>query len=405
MVSGIQWHPSPSPSNMGADGWTAVEERMKKQEPVFPVSIIGGYVQRSPAEKPPFTLVDIKKAIPAHCFQRSVIKSFSYLVHDLVIAAGLFYFALVSIPAIPTGMPRYIAWLFYWAAQGSVLTGVWVIGHECGHHAFSDYLLLDNIVGFVLHSALLTPFFSWKYSHRRHHANTGSMENDEVYVAKKKSALPWYTPYVFGNPVGRLVYIVLQLTLAWPLYLAFNLSGQPYPRFTCHYDPYSPLYSDRERIPVLISDAGIVAVLLTLYKFTVSYGFWLVVRVYGMPVLIVSALFVLITYLHHTHLALPHYDSSEWDWLRGALATMDRDYGILNRVLHNVTDTHVLHHIFPNMPHYHAMEATKAMRPVLGEYYRRDSTPILKATFHEAKECIYVEQGDRKGIYWYSNKF
>jgi omega-6 fatty acid desaturase / acyl-lipid omega-6 desaturase (Delta-12 desaturase) len=388
---------------MVGNGWTEVKEK-KKQEPVFYAASNGGRVQRSPVDKPPFTLGDIKNAIPPHCFQRSVIKSFSYLIHDLVIAAGLLYLALVGIPAL-RGTLRYIAWPLYWAAQGSVLTGVWVIGHECGHHAFSDYLLLDNIVGFVLHSALLTPYFSWKYSHRRHHANTGSMENDEVYVAKKKSALPWYTPYVFGNPVGRLIYIALQMTLAWPLYLAFNLSGQPYSRFTCHYDPYSPLFEDKERIPVLFSDAGILAVLFALYKFTVSYGFWLVVRVYGVPVLIVSALFVLITYLHHTHLALPHYDSSEWDWLRGALATMDRDYGILNRVLHNVTNTHVLHHIFPNMPHYHAMEATKAMWPVLGEYYKFDSTPIIKATLREAKECVYVEQREPKGVYWYNNKF
>uniref|UniRef100_A0A0D9XIZ6 Fatty acid desaturase domain-containing protein n=1 Tax=Leersia perrieri TaxID=77586 RepID=A0A0D9XIZ6_9ORYZ len=361
-------------------------------------------VQRSPVEKPPFTLADIKKAIPPHCFNRSVIKSFSYLIHDLAIATVLLYFALVGIPTLPSIL-RFVAWPLYWAAQGSFLTGVWVIGHECGHHAFSDYLLLDNIVGLVLHSALLTPFFSWKYSHRRHHANTGSMENDEVYVAKKKSALPWYTPYVFGNPVGRLGYIVLQLTLAWPLYLGFNLSGQKYPRFTCHYDPYSPLFNDQERIQVLISDAGILGMFFALYKLTAAFGFWWVVRVYGVPVLIVSALFVLITYLHHTHLALPHYDSREWDWLRGALATMDRDYGILNYVLHNVTNTHVLHHIFPSMPHYHAMEATKAMRPVLGEYYRFDSTPIIKATLREARECIYVEPGKHNGVYWYNKKF
>ncbi|KAF0908521.1 hypothetical protein E2562_025881 [Oryza meyeriana var. granulata] len=230
-------------------------------------------MQRSPVDKPPFTLGDIKKAIPPHCFRPSVIKSFSYLVHDLAIAVGLL--------------------------------------HECGHHAFLDYMLLDNIVGLVLYSALLTPYFSWKYSHRRHHANTGTMENDEVYVAKKKSTLPWYTPYVLGNPVGRLVYIVLQLTLAWPLYLGFNLSGQPYPHFTSHYDPYSPLFSDQERIQVLISDAGILAMLFALYKLIATFGFWWVVRVYGVPLLILHALFLLITYLHHTHWALLHYDSSE----------------------------------------------------------------------------------------------
>ncbi|KAE8664430.1 Omega-6 fatty acid desaturase, endoplasmic reticulum [Hibiscus syriacus] len=116
----------------------------------------------------------------------------------------------------------------------------------------------------------------------------------------------------------------------------------------------------------------------------------------------------MITYLQHTHPALPHYDSSEWDWLRGALSTVDRDYGILNKVFHNITDTHIAHHLFSTMPHYHAMEATNAIKPILGEYYSFDGTPVYKALFREAKECVFVEpdQGEQssKGVYWFKNK-
>ncbi|KAF0908519.1 hypothetical protein E2562_025879 [Oryza meyeriana var. granulata] len=318
---------------MCTNGKTAAKERKKQELPRHAGS--SAAMQRSPVDKLPFTLGDIKKAIPPHCFRPSVIKSFSY-----------------------------------WSTTSPL--------------PWASCTLL---------------------CHRRHHANTGSMENDEVYVAKKKSALPWYTPYVFGNPVGRLVYIVLQLTLAWPLYLGFNLSGQPYPCFTSHYDPYNPLFSDQECIQVLILDAGILAMLFALYKLMAAFGFWWVVRLYGVPLLILNALFILITYLHHTHWALPQYDSSEWQWLRGSLSTIDHDYGILNHVLHNVTDTHVLHHLFPTMPHYHEMEATKAMRPILGEYYKLDPTSIVKATWREAKECMYVEPGNCNGIYWYNKKF
>jgi fatty acid desaturase len=122
------------------------------------------------------------------------------------------------------------------------------------------------------------------------------------------------------------------------------------------------------------------------------------------PLLVVNAWLVLIVYLHHAHQALPHYDSSEWDWLRGALATMDRDYGVLNYFFHHIADTHVL--LFSAMPHYHAMEATKAIRPLLGDYYKRDATPIAKALWRETRECVYVESmGDGKGVFWYTNKF
>lgn len=79
-----------------------------------------------------------------------------------------------------------------------------------------------------------------------------------------------------------------------------------------------------------------------------------IVQVYVVPYLWVNAWLVCITLLQHTHLALPHYTDAEWDWLRGALSTVDRSYGPLDTVFHHIADTHVAHHLFSTMPHYHA---------------------------------------------------
>ncbi|GJX92474.1 hypothetical protein Tco_0345800 [Tanacetum coccineum] len=46
------------------------------------------------------------------------------------------------------------------------------------------------------------------------------------------------------------------------------------------------------------------------------------------------------------------------------------------------------------MPHYHAMEATKAIKPILGEYYQFDGTSVFKAMYRETKECIYVDKDE-----------
>lgn len=362
-------------------------------------------LQRVPHTKPPFTLSQIKKAIPPHCFQRSLIRSFSSVVYDLSLAFLFYYIATSYFQILPYPL-SYFAWPIYWAFQGCILTGVWVIAHECGHHAFSDYQWLDDIVGLILHSSLMVPYFSWKISHRRHHSNTGSLDRDEVFVPKPKSKMKWYSKYL-NNPPGRAFTLLFTLTLGWPLYLAFNVSGRPYDRFACHYDPYGPIYSDRERLQIFISDTGIFATTFVLYRVAIAKGLAWLVCVYGMPLLVVNGFLVMITYLQHTHPALPHYDSSEWDWLRGALSTMDRDYGVLNKVFHNITDTHVAHHLFSTMPHYHAMEATKAIKPILGEYYQFDGTPVYKAMWREAKECIYVEPDEgasNKGVFWYQNK-
>lgn len=374
---------------------------------VNPTTTKRDVTERVPCAKPPFSLSQIKKAIPPHCFQRSVLRSFSYVVSDLTISSIFYYLATSYIPHLPSPL-SFFAWPLYWVLQGCVLTGVWVIAHECGHHAFSDYSWLDDTVGVILHSFLLVPYFSWKYSHRRHHSNTGSLERDEVFVPKPKSELSWYSKYL-NNPPGRFLTLVATLTLGWPLYLAFNVSGRKYDRFACHYDPYGPIYSDRERLQILISDIGVLTVTLALFRLMAARGIGWVICVYGMPLLIVNGFLVLITFLQHTHPALPHYDSLEWDWLRGALATVDRDYGVLNKVFHNITDTHVAHHLFSTMPHYHAMEATKAIKPILGEYYHIDRTPIYKAMWRETKECIYVEPDedarDGNGVFWYRSKF
>ncbi|CAL5047678.1 unnamed protein product [Urochloa decumbens] len=362
--------------------------------------------KRSLADKPPFTLADIKRAVPPHCFRRSALRSASYLLRDLAAVAALFHFALRVIPSLPAGV-RLAAWPLYWAAQGCALNSVWVLAHECGHHAFSEHALLDDAVGFALHTALLVPYFSWKHSHRRHHANSASLDRDEVFVPWRASELPWYAAVLHAAAPVRLAVLLLVLITGFPLYLCCNITGRPYPRLANHYDPYSPIFStSRERVQVVASDAGVLAFSLMLYRISEAAGFWAVARVYGAPLLVVNGWLVLVTFLHHTDPAVPRYDNAEWDWLRGALATVDRDYGaFLNNAFHDIADTHVVHHLFPSMPHYHAKEATRAIRPVLGESYQFDSTPILQAAWRAAKECLFVEPDRlRDGVYWYSSK-
>ncbi|CAM6106583.1 unnamed protein product [Calypogeia fissa] len=359
-------------------------------------------ITRVPTAKPPFSVGDLKKAIPPHCFKRSLLRSGSYLVTDLVIISALFY-AFTYIQNVGGAL----GWLLrgaYWIAQGCVATGLWVIAHECGHHAFSDYEWVDDLVGFIFHSCLLVPYFSWKYSHRRHHSNTASIERDEVFVPKaKESVKP--SKFLTQNRPGRILSIVVTLTMGWPSYLLFNVTGRKYDRPANHFNPNAPIFNSREKQFIFISDLGLLTFGYLLYRLGQAFGFLWLLNVYGIPLLIVNGFLVLITLLQHTHPSLPHYDVAEWDWLRGALSTVDRDYGFLNHVLHHITDTHVAHHIFSTMPHYHAQEVTKLLKPILGDYYHFDGTPVLKALWRETKECIYVEADpNKKGVYWYNNK-
>ena len=143
-----------------------------------------------------------------------------------------------------------------------------------------------------------------------------------------------------------------------------------------------------------------------LYKLASIKGFAWIAFVYGGPYLTLNALLMVVFILNHTHPLVPYYDSSEWDWLRGSLATIDRDFGIFNMVFHNATKTHVAHHLFPGIPHYHAEEATRAMKPILGEHYQYDDTPFYQSLWSTIRDCVYVEEdeGDQnKGLYWFND--
>eukprot|EP01041_Mallomonas_annulata_P011758 gene11758-24657_t len=177
-----------------------------------------------PLALPKFTLKTIKDAIPKHCFQRNLLISLSHLLSDLTIISCFFYFATwISHPTLPAWSP-YILWPIYWYAQGAVFTGVWVLAHECGHQAFSSSELANNIIGTILHSLLLVPYHSWRITHGRHHNNTGSCANDEVFAPNV--AYDHHESIFADSPLGHVWGIVVMLTVGWmPGYLVFNATG------------------------------------------------------------------------------------------------------------------------------------------------------------------------------------
>jgi len=63
--------------------------------------------------------------------------------------------------APPTILPNFYPKPLGGGAQGAVCTGIWVIAHECGHGAFSEYPAVNDGVGLVFHSLLLVPYYSW----------------------------------------------------------------------------------------------------------------------------------------------------------------------------------------------------------------------------------------------------
>lgn len=45
----------------------------------------------------------------------------------------------------------------------------------------------------------------------------------------------------------RTGWLAVQSLLGWPMYLLWNAGGREYSRFASHFDPFSPIFSHRER--------------------------------------------------------------------------------------------------------------------------------------------------------------
>mmetsp|Transcript_7991 Transcript_7991/g.11920 ORF Transcript_7991/g.11920 Transcript_7991/m.11920 type:complete len:429 (+) Transcript_7991:111-1397(+) len=354
-----------------------------------------------PLEPPKFTLKTIKDAIPRHCFERNLLTSFSHLFVDLVYIAAMFY-ASTYISMVPV-WARFILWPVYWYAQGSVMTGVWVIAHECGHQSFSDYEWVNNTVGSICHSLLLVPYHSWRITHGKHHNNTGSCENDEVFCPSTRS--DWANEMLRETPISQFVGIFLMLTVGWmPGYLIWNATGPAKYRGknANHFSPTAVFFSESDYWLIVQSDICFFSAVVLLAATIYHFGFVNVWCYYLVPYMVVNYHLVLITYLQHTDVYMPHFRNKEWNWLRGALCTVDRSFGrLLDRTFHHIVDTHVCHHLFSKMPFYHAEEATIHIKKVLGPYYMKDDTSIAHALYRSFSCCQYVE--DTGDIVFFKN--
>lgn len=63
----------------------------------------------------------------------------------------------------------------------------------------------------------------------------------------------------------------------------------------------------------------------------------------------------MLTYLQHTDPTIPYYRQSQWTFVRGALAAVDRPFlGWVGRVFfHNVSHNHVRR--YPSLPELHSL--------------------------------------------------
>lgn len=341
-----------------------------------------------------FSIKSLKDSIPAHCFQKNSIVSLYYLFRDIGVLALIF-----SLRHLFFTIP-YVGALLYWNLAGFYMWCLFVIGHDCGHGSFSDSFILNFICGTIAHTPLCVPYFGWAVSHKKHHQNHNHIERDHSWKPLTK------TEYKNFN-CWPLRFSPLLLWL-YPVYLIHEsnfggFSGN-------HFNPWSPLFKKNERFYASISSICVICFVGLIHY---SFNFWSIVKFYWIPYLIFIAWLDLVTFLQHTDTKVKYYRGEAWNYLSGALSTIDRSYGflidpfnlgygyLLDNAQHNIGNCHMIHHIFyTTIPHYKLSEATNAVLPILKENRVFDSTPIPLAFYKSLTECLFVD--DEKEICEYS---
>jgi len=352
------------------------------------------------------TMSKVLGAIPKHCFELDTWKSMKYAGMSTGITLGLGLLAHAFIPLKLAFLP---VWIAYALANGTAAFGFWLMGHEAGHGAFSNNKTLQDVVGFISHSLCLTPYFSWQRSHAVHHSNVNHINTGESHVPKITGSTPYTKAMRRMKNVApewvHGVWATFVVSIGWLFYLTLGASGGPEYGLTNHFWPYgkfeTKLFPKAWHNRMFLSGAGVLgtAGLLAAWAFAAG-SIWPVVAVYGGPYLVMISWLGIVTLLHHTDTDVPHLDDTEWNHVRGAFLTIDRPYyPIVDFLQHHIGSTHVLHHLNPKIPHYHAQEATEAIKEAFPDLYLYDPTPVHAALYRIACNCISVKKEGGKYIY------
>lgn len=158
-------------------------------------------------------------------------------------------------------------------------------------------------------------------------------------------------------PFFILFRIILQQLAGWPCYILTNItapsSSLQKPSSgaflgNSHFAPNGSLFLPQEFYAVCASDIGVLMAILVLSYLAQSFGTSQILLLYLQPYLWVNHWIVAITYLHHTHPKLPKFEPEAWSFVKGATATVDRDFGLIGRhIFHGIIEFHVVHHLFP----------------------------------------------------------
>ena len=302
----------------------------------------------------PKHLRDVIAGIPKSCYDNPTWKGLWYFFRDLSMYAAMVMLLLST--------DNFLYLVPLWVLSGLVVSALFVIGHDAGHHALFKRKWLCDWVGRIAMLPSLHIYSAWLLGHNRiHHGFTVHQKRDFVWhpcslaefenfstLKKLMHRLEW-------SFLGAGIYYLIEV---WWKHMIVLAAPAKWVR---------DIKRDRRFLM-----AGVLLGITTFFLFTLyfkgitgvgalGYTAWLTLKIIIIPWLLFNYSIGAIVYLHHINSELKWYEHKAWNKFKAQMeGTMIFRVSpkLLNFFLHHIM-IHVPHHVDARIPFYNLEKAAE----------------------------------------------
>jgi len=263
-------------------------------------------------------------------------------------------------PALLWEGPALVAvWIFY----GWVLVGLFALGHDCGHGAFSSRKWVNTLIGHLCMSPLGNSLVAWQITHDHHHRYTQLRGQEVDWSANLRTRADLRSPSRRHAPLVRLGY---RLPLGIFIWIGWNTLRRAV-------DVRSMTSGEWQawRTPLRRSNLSMFGSVVLIYGgLWMWVGFWDMLRYHGVPAAIAMLTGSFIITIQHANSQSLIYAARAWDPARSQMAsTFDVRFPRWVEYLWCNINIHVPHHVAPEIPWYHLPESARLLSAALPGCY------------------------------------
>eukprot|EP01116_Phalansterium_solitarium_P003442 TRINITY_DN14269_c1_g1_i1.p1 TRINITY_DN14269_c1_g1~~TRINITY_DN14269_c1_g1_i1.p1 ORF type:complete len:387 (-),score=97.16 TRINITY_DN14269_c1_g1_i1:265-1425(-) len=291
------------------------------------------------------TLAQVIQTLPKDVFTKNMRKAWQQVVITYSAVALSMYLIHLA--------PWYLLPLA-WVLSGTACTGLFVVGHECGHMSFARQRWLNDLVGIVSFVPSLYPFESWRIQHNHHHANTNKLHVDNAWQ-------PFQRDYwLSAGPIEKAIMRQVKGSFYWLASIGHQIKEH---FFLSSFTP--------EQRPRVKFSLACVYLFAAVFFPTMLYnvGVWGLIKFWLMPFIGYHFWMSSFTLIHHTLPHLPFLPESEWTDAQARLAlTVHCEFPAWVEFLCHHINVHVPHHVSTSIPAYNLRAAHRALLDQWGPY-------------------------------------